>query len=228
MGFISPIPVDASGQPRQTGSMQTLGKDDFLQLMITKLQHQDPLSPMEDADFIAQLAQFSTLEQMNNISEGIATSNQWDFLQMQSLNNVMASGLIGKEVTADFSGVYLDGTNQPVVSYTLTKPAAELEFEVRDEAGNLITTLTAEDVDYGAGSIKWNGKDTLGNRAPEGYYTIRARATEASGATFTPSLQLTGIVSTITYRDGAAFVMIDGTEVSLGDIRSVGQPGEED
>ena len=227
MSFISPVPVDARGNQRQTGSLQTLGKDDFLQLMITKLQYQDPLNPMDDADFIAQLAQFSTLEQMSNISDGIEASNQWSFLQMQSLNNVMASGLIGKEVTADFSGVYLDGTNQPVISYTLSKPAAELEFEVRDEAGNLITTLTAENVDYGAGSIKWNGQDTLGNRAPEGYYTIKARATEVSGTTFTPSLSLTGIVTTITYRDGAAFVEVNGTEVALGDIRSVGQPGEE-
>lgn len=228
MGFISPIPVDANGQQRQTGSMQTLGKDDFLQLLVAKLQYQDPLKPMDDENFIAQLAQFSTLEQMSNISDGIESSNQWSFLQMQSLNNVMASGLIGKEVTADFSGVYMDGTNQPTISFTLTKPASEIQFEIRDEAGDLVTTLTAEDVDLGAGSIKWNGKDSLGNLAPEGYYTISANATEASGATFTPSLKLTGIVSTITYRDGAAFVMVDGTEVALGDIRSVGQPGEED
>ncbi|MCD6249714.1 MAG: flagellar hook assembly protein FlgD [candidate division Zixibacteria bacterium] len=228
MGFISPIPVDSNGQQRQTGSMQTLGKDDFLQLLVAKLQYQDPLKPMDDENFIAQLAQFSTLEQMSNISDGIESSNQWDFLQMQSLNNVMASGLIGKEVTADFSGVYMDGTNQPTISFTLTKPASEIQFEIRDEAGDLVTTLTAEDVDLGAGSIKWDGKDSLGNLAPEGYYTISASATEASGATFTPSLKLTGMVSTITYRDGAAFVMVDGTEVSLGDIRSVGQPSEED
>ena len=223
MSFISPVAVDASGNQRQTGSMQTLGRDDFLQLLVAKLQHQDPLKPMDDADFIAQLAQFSTLEQMNNISDGIATSNQWDFLQMQSLNNVMASGLIGKEVTADFSGVYLDGTNQPVISFTLDKPASELKFEVRDESGLLIATLTSEDVDYGAGSITWDGKDTACNRAPEGYYTIGAQATTASGDTFTPSLQLVGEVTTITYRDGAAFVVINGTEVALGDIRSIGQ-----
>ena len=121
MGFISPVAVDASGAERKTGGLQTLGKDDFLQLLVTKLQHQDPLNPMEDSDFIAQLAQFSTLEQMHNISEGIATSNKWDFLQMQSLNNVMASGLIGREVTADFSGLYLDATNQPVISFTLSE-----------------------------------------------------------------------------------------------------------
>ncbi len=227
MGFISPIPTDTNGQPRDTGSMQSLGKDDFLQLLVSKLTHQDPLKPMDDEDFIAQLAQFSSLEQMNNISEGIETSNQWDFLQMQSLNNVMASGLIGKEVTADFSGVYLDGTNMPSISYTLDQPARDLTFEVRDESGELITTISAEDLEAGPGSIKWNGQDSLGNRAPEGYYTIEAQATNDSGATFTPSLSLTGIANSIVYRDGAAFVVVDGTEVALGEIRSVGQPTEE-
>jgi len=227
MGFISPVATDTNGNPRQTGSLQTLGKDDFLQLLVTKLQHQDPLKPMDDEDFIAQLAQFSTLEQMNNISEGIATSNKWDFLQMQSLNNVMASGLIGREVTADFSGLYVDATNQPVISFTLSEPAARIEFEVRDEQGNLVTTITSEDVPMGIGSVKWDGKDSFGNRVAEGYYTVSARAETDSGATFTPSLELVGIVTTITYRDGAAFVMINGTEVALGDIRSIGQPEED-
>ncbi|MCX6835566.1 MAG: flagellar hook assembly protein FlgD [candidate division Zixibacteria bacterium] len=224
MSFISPVAVDASGAERKTGGQQTLGKDDFLQLLVTKLQYQDPLKPMEDENFIAQLAQFSTLEQMNNISEGIKTSNQWDFLQMQSLNNVMASGLIGREVTADFSGVYLDATSQPRISYTLDRDAAEIKYEIRDEQGNLVATLDEENVGVGVGSITWDGKDNQGNRVAEGYYTVKATATAADGSTFTPTLEITGVVSTIKYRDGAAYVVINGMEVALGDIRSVGTP----
>ena len=96
-----------------TGSVQNLGKDEFLQLMVTKLQNQDPLNPMEDEDYIAQLAQFSSLEQLTNISDGLDESNEWDYLQMQSINNVMAAGLIGKEVEASYDQVYYDGTKQP-------------------------------------------------------------------------------------------------------------------
>jgi len=227
MSFVSPVRTDASGAERTTGSQQTLGKDDFLQLLVTKLQYQDPLKPMEDENFIAQLAQFSSLEQMNNIAEGIQASNQWDYLQMQSLNNVMASGLIGREVTADFSGLYLDSTNQPNISYTLSQGATGIEFEVRDEQGNLVATLTEQNIEPGAHSVRWDGKDDIGNRAPAGYYTIKATATDSSGGTFTPTLQVNGIVSTITYRDGSAYVLINGTEVALGDIRAVGQPNND-
>jgi flagellar basal-body rod modification protein FlgD len=227
MGFISPIATDASGAQRTTGSQQTLGKDDFLQLLVTKLQYQDPLKPMEDEDFIAQLASFSSLEQMNNIAQGISDSNDLDMLQMQSMNNMLASGLIGNIVTADFSGVYWDEINQPQIAYTLTEPAAKITFEIRNEYGELVTTLSADDVAIGAGSIKWDGTDSLGNRAPEGYYTVSATATTAAGATFTPQLELTGEVTTITYRNGSAYVMVNGTEVSLGDIRSVGKSEED-
>jgi len=224
MSFISPVAVDASGAQKTTGSAQTLGKDDFLQLLVTKLQHQDPLKPMEDEDFISQLAQFSSLEQMSNIAQGIEASNQWDYLQMQSLNNVMASGLIGREVTADFSGVYLDSTGQPRISYTLDRDATEITFEVRDAQGGLVATLDENDVPMGAQSIRWDGEDDLGNRMPDGYYTITARATAADGTTFTPVLEISGVVSTVRYRDGSAYVLVNGTEVALGDIRAVGAP----
>ncbi|MCM3699139.1 flagellar hook capping FlgD N-terminal domain-containing protein [Paenibacillus macerans] len=67
-----------------------LGKDDFLKLMITQLQYQDPLSPMDNAQFVAQTAQFTSLEQLVNISDQLAA-------MQESLGN--ESGLIGKKVT---------------------------------------------------------------------------------------------------------------------------------
>jgi flagellar basal-body rod modification protein FlgD len=70
---------------------QSLGKDDFLTLLIAQLQHQDPSNPMENTDFIAQMAQFSTLEQMSNVSAG------FDKLA-DKLNNSEAFSMLGKTV----------------------------------------------------------------------------------------------------------------------------------
>lgn len=224
MTFISPIPTDTNGQPRQTGSM-SLGKDDFLQLLVKKLQYQDPLNPMQDEDFIAQLAQFSSLEQMNNISNGIAESNQWDLLQMQSLNNTMASGLIGKDIKATYDGVYVDGETDPTVSYRTSEYAEKISFVVKDAEGNTVVTLDETEIQPGTHSITWDGKDQMGNRVDAGLYTVEAVATGADGAEFTPSLSLVGTVSAISYRNGAAYLLVNGTEISLGDVTAVGEPG---
>ncbi len=225
MSFISPVLTDTNGVEKSTGSMQSLGKDDFLNLLVTKMQYQDPLEPMNDEDFIAQLAQFSSLEQMSNIADGIETSNQWSYLQMQSLNNVMASGFIGQEVKAEYSGVYVTEGNEPVISFTTAQYASEIEFVIRDANDNVVATITEEDSGLGTGSITWDGKNTQGNRVEDGYYTVEATALSSSNVEFTPSLSLVGIVSNVVYRDGAAYLTVNGTELPLGDITSVGAPG---
>lgn len=76
-------------KPKPTGS-STLGKDQFLKILMTQLQNQDPMQPMEDKEFIAQMAQFSSVEQLMNISTQLTAMNQ-------SLGSV--SGLIGKQIT---------------------------------------------------------------------------------------------------------------------------------
>ncbi len=225
MGFISPVATDSNGDAVATGSLQTLGKDDFLELLVTKLQYQDPLDPTDDEDFIAQLAQFSSLEQMSNIADGIETSNEWDYLQMQSMNNVMASGFIGKEIKAEYDGFWVDDSSQPSISYTTTEFASEIKFVVRDEDDNIVATITESDIGAGTNTFTWDGKDDLGNTVAEGYYTVEVTATTPSGSTFTPTLSLVGIVDSVVYRDGAAYLVIDGTEVALGNVAGIGEPG---
>ncbi|EIJ81495.1 flagellar basal body rod modification protein [Bacillus methanolicus PB1] len=86
---------------RKTGT-NILGKDDFLKILMTQLQNQDPLNPMQDKDFIAQMAQFSTLEQITNMGKSLE-----NFLKSQEQNNMLqASMLIGKTVT------YLNENNE--------------------------------------------------------------------------------------------------------------------
>ncbi|MFW5855934.1 MAG: flagellar hook assembly protein FlgD [Bacillota bacterium] len=112
---VSPSSVDlgesSSYEPsevkRDTGD--ELGKDDFLELLTTELSHQDPLDPMDNKDFISQMAQFSSLEQMNNMN-----SNMKDSLKTQSLSQ--GSSLVGKTVeTVDSdSGETIEGVVEKV------------------------------------------------------------------------------------------------------------------
>lgn len=117
-------------QTRQTGS-NTLGKDDFLKILMTQLQNQDPLNPMEDKDFIAQMASFSTLEQITNMSDSIDkfinAENQSQFLQ--------ASSLIGKTVT------YLNSDNQEIAAIvkSVSFKDGKTQYQLDDPANTSIT-----------------------------------------------------------------------------------------
>lgn len=225
MGFISPIPTDSRGNPIKTGSQQELGRNDFLKLLVTKLRYQDPLAPASDEDFVAQLAQFATLEQMEKISAGIESSTQWDFLQMQSLNNMMAANLIGKEVKADYKGLYLQTDNDVTLNFSLDEYAGKVRFIITDAAGETVANFTRDAMEPGTHTVEWDGRDARGNRVPEGYYAIEIVATGGNGEEFSASMSMVGIVEAITYRDGGAFLRVNGSDIALGDISAVGEPG---
>ena len=225
MGFISPIATDGNGNPIQTGAQQVLGKDEFLQLLIAKLENQDPMSPMEDEDFVAQLAQFSSLEQLNNIADNLASSNEWDYLQMQSINNVMASSFIGKDIRAEFNGVYADGTNDPKISYTIDSPAERVNFTIKNAAGAIVAHLTENSIDPGVNSVSWDGTDSSGNRVDEGYYYVEATAVSIAGNELSVSLSLEGTVEAVVYREGSAYLRVNGTEIALSDVSTIAEAG---
>ncbi|MFC0237608.1 flagellar hook assembly protein FlgD [Fictibacillus phosphorivorans] len=92
---------------KQTGS-NILGKDDFLKILITQLQNQDPTSPMQDREFIAQMASFSSLEQMTNMNQ---TMQQ--FLSFQTESSLLQqSEMIGKQVTYETETVDEEGSKK--------------------------------------------------------------------------------------------------------------------
>jgi len=223
MGLISPVATDRNGNPLTAATQKSLGKDDFLSLLITKLTNQDPLNPLEDEDFIAQLAQFSSLEQMNNINESLGESLEWDYLQMQTINNTMATSLIGREVSASYAGVYLDDINEPGISFITDRFSESIEINILDANGAKVRTIKAEDLGAGTQTFGWDGRDNRGNRVDEGYYQIQVTATDAEGKSYNPSTLLKGKVTSVSYKDGSAFLQVNGVEIPLADIRQIAE-----
>ncbi len=221
MGFISPIATDSNGKALTAAAQKTLDKDDFLKLLVTKLTYQDPLKPMEDEAFIAELAQFSSLEQLQNLNQALATSQQWDYLQNQTINNTMATSLIGRSVKAQTSGTYLSDSNRPTISFKTDEYASQVKITIKAADGTVVRTLTSSDVAPGQASITWDGKDENGNRLTPGFYSFELSATNAAGKSFTPTTFLEGKVTGVIYRDGQAFLQVDDQEISLGDVREI-------
>ncbi len=223
MGVISPVGTETNAGSLTAASQKTLDKDDFLQLLVTKLTHQDPLKPMDDEAFVAELAQFSSLEQLQNLNKSLENSLQWDYLQTQTINNTMATALIGKSVKASYNGVYLGQDNQASVKYTTSEFASNVTVKIMDADGNVVRTLTAQDVPPGQSTVNWDGKDEEGKNLSSGYYTVEISGVNGQGADFTPSMFTEGTVTGVIYRDGSAYLQVDGLEIPLSSVVAVGQ-----
>ena len=219
--IISPQPVDVRGNPAPTGALKEIGKDDFLRLFVTKLKHQDPLSPMEDGAFIAQLAEFSSLEQLSNLNDNIESSLRWDVLNNQTINNSVAAQLIGNEVVANLSELRLTEENSPKLSFELSEFASSVEINIVEASGETIRTIKNSDLTSGRNTVVWDGNTDDGERAPAGSYSVNITAVDANGETFDTSLSITGIVTGVVYRGGIAFLKLDGAEVALGDVEEI-------
>ncbi len=191
---------------------QSMGKEDFLKMLVAQLKNQDPLNPMSGTDFATQLAQFSSLEQLTNLNNGITNLG----LYQSSQANLQAVNLIGKEVTAGKgNGFVADGS--PVnLYYDLSEDAKEVKINIYDEAGVLADTVSAYDQAEGVNNLTWNnGQDRSGN------YTFKVYAFGATGATLPVDTLVSGKVTAVSFKDKSIYVNVAGQELPFSEVREV-------
>ncbi len=194
-----------------SSAKSVLGKDDFLKMMIAQLKHQDPLNPMDGTAFTAQLAQFSSLEQLQNINTQLTSFTQ----QQQALGNSQAVNFIGKQVLAKGNTVSVDGS--PVtLGYNLAGDAVSGQIQVYDPNGQLVDTLSFKNQKQGLNSVTWNCPSSA-----KGTYTFAVSALDKSGKSVSASTMAQGTVTGVNFRDGATYLSISGQEVGFSDVVSV-------
>ena len=195
-----------------------LDKDDFLQLLVTQLQHQDPLNPLDDKEFIAQLAQFSSLEQMNNIASGIGTLN--DTVSKQ--DSLSAVSYIGKSVVAAGDSITkIDSAVTPIY-FTLDDAASKVTINVYDANNNIVKTETLKSMQAGEYNFSWDGLNYNGKEADNGQYSVYFAAESATGSAVLVDTKVTGkIIGISKNSDGTSFKLSDGRTVGFDDITMV-------
>ena len=122
-------------------SKSALGKDDFLKLMLMQLKYQDPMSPMDSSQYSAQLAQFSSLEQLSNMNSLLEMSVNANFQLTQAVSNTMTAALIGKEVKLTGNEITYNGQESTGLGYNLSGEANSVEIKIYNETGTLIRTI---------------------------------------------------------------------------------------
>jgi flagellar basal-body rod modification protein FlgD len=202
-----------------TGST-AMGKEAFLTLLITQLQHQDPLNPADSTEFTAQLAQFSSLEQLSNVNENLATLK----LYQASINNAQAVSFIGKEVVATGNSVEARSGQPVACEFELAKPAQKVVVSVYDATGAFVKDVVATGLAAGRQTVSWDGRDRNGNTAPEGTYTFEVQAEGSGKEAVTTTTYTRGTVSGVSFQDGVTYLTVGNRRVAIGDVVQVTQP----
>ncbi|WP_282347583.1 flagellar hook assembly protein FlgD [Pseudomonas sp. PS01301] len=170
-----------------------LGKDAFLQLLVTQMQNQNPLDPQDNGEFVAQLAQFSSLESMQSLNSSVSTiANNY-----QSSQALQASSLVGRSVIVQTDKAVVDPTTGLTGSVALTSSSSNTTVGVYNSKGDLVRSIDLGSQSAGNASFTWDGKDSNGAVAAAGTYTFKAAAT-VDGTATAMSTYLPATVNSVT------------------------------
>lgn len=214
-----------TGQADPTPPGETdLGRDTFLKLLTEQLQNQDPLDPMKNEDFVAQLAQFSSLEQLFGLQE---TMNAV-YLGIASMNNATMSSLLGTEVVARGNAVSYSGEGSVDLHFDSAGAFEAGTVTIQDANGTVVNTLAVGSQTEGEFSVMWDGTDLDGQSADEGDYTFSISATSSEGETIDVETLIVGVVDEMDYSTGTPQPSVGGIVVDIGAILRLQEGGSND
>ena len=201
-------------------STETLGKDDFLKLLVTQLQNQDPLNPADSTEFISQLAQFSSLEQLSNVNDNLKIVQLFD----QSINNSQAVNFVGKTIKASGSMFELESGETHEIQYQLGEDADTVYVSIVNASGEIVRKIEMDDMSAGDQSVVWDGKDENGNAASAGTYSFSVQAQNSDGETMATAAYIKETVTGVSYHDGSTYLLAKDIEIPYSAILEVTEP----
>lgn len=188
-----------------TTSTTQQSKNQFLTLLTTQLQNQDPMNPMENAELTSQLAQLSTVEGIEKLN-----SMMTQLLDAQaSAEGLQAAALVGRGVLVEGKGLTLTDAGA-VGGFELDGPADEVKLSIKDASGVEVASMTLTDVEAGSQNYMWDGTTKDGSKAANGAYTVAVTAVQGDKSVVSRPLQFAAVTSVIR---GAS-----STDLQVGDL----------
>jgi flagellar basal-body rod modification protein FlgD len=195
----------AGGLAGALSGNQQMGQNDFLKLLVTQLKNQDPLKPMDNTAFVAELAQFSQLDQSTRQVQLLEKSiaQQTDSMQYTLLP------MVGRNVQVE--GSLIDLKDGPAtLTYALERGASTVRVTILDSQGRAIRTLDLGTQSAGKQEVRWDGRNQGGALMPNGIYRYQVTAKDLSGAEVVAAPSSTLTISGVR--------MVDGTpQLAAGD-----------
>lgn len=212
-------PANSDALSSALGTKSALGKDDFLKLLVAQLKNQDPLAPQDNSQFVAQLAQFSSLE------AAMGTNSRLDTItgQNQGLANTQVVSLVGKIATVKGSLVTAPGSGSPVpIGFTLSAASDTTNVSIQNSAGQVIRTIPIGAHNAGLVKMSWDGKDDHGNVMPAGTYAVSVQAKTKDGSAVSVAQETSGLVKSVAFDKGyPVLTLANGMQVPVSDLLKV-------
>ncbi len=201
---------------------ETMGQDGFMKLLAHQLKNQDPMKPMDQKDFSANLAQFSQLEQLT------AMNKKMDAVNQNAIDDkrVQGASFLGKKVitngtSLDYAG---DGSNVKV-PFHLERPAKVAIINVVDNKNQLVARIERENLNSGMQDVEWNGLDFSGLVAAKETYRFEVIAFDDQNEKFLGETKSEGLVQGVSFDNGETILSLkNGRKVFLKDVQSFSVP----
>lgn len=206
------------GTALTAGNNGDLDKDAFLTLLVTQFQYQDPLNPMDDKEFIAQLAQFSALEQTmltnENLEKVVLSTNQQ--------TTISVTDYIGREVSARGEHISKKDGRMSLIQYAASEEMSSCYINILDSTNQVVDTVDLGARASGIHDFTWDGKRSNGSDAPDGVYKAAFSGKNMDGAAIFVDTSVSGrVTGTTFYQNQHILRMEDGRTVYLVDVREV-------
>lgn len=217
MNGINTDAVPGVGLPGASGSeSNALGQEDYLQLMVAQLRNQDPFEPLQNGEFMGQLAEFGTVSGVQDMQSSISQLAE----SLHSNQALQAATLVGQTVLAASDVMALEEQGETSGAINLPAASTGVSVTIHDSAGNLIRKLELGELPAGSGEFTWDGMTETGERAAPGDYQLQAAAT-LNGEPVAVSTLVAAEVSGVTLQGAGGDLNLnldDGRTVSFANV----------
>jgi flagellar basal-body rod modification protein FlgD len=216
--------VDPAKKSRAVGNNQ-LDKDAFLKLMLTQMKNQDPTNPQPTHEMAAQLAQFTSLEQLNNINSTLGEMKN----ASSPSTNYQALALIGKKVSGDSAKLTrASGDTKHSFNFDLMADAQKVNVVIKDAGGNIVRKMEMPALKKGQNSVEWNGIGDDGMPARAGEYKFSIDAKNSTGAKVYAKTSFEGRITGLNYGPGGPVLLVGDQTIKMTDVKKIEDPALEE
>lgn len=233
LGQIEPTTITKQQNDKKNGiGKDTMDQQDFLNLLVVQLQNQDPLDPMDNADFMTQTTMFSQLNEMTTMNSTL--NSMLEAMMLQAYNNTSltaGAGFIGKEIEYQTNTVTVGGDSLKNISFYLSDAASaeKSQILIYNAEGACVAVVKPDALVSGQNTIHWDGTGVGGVEVGDGTYYFEVQAYNVAGEQIAVQEYGTGVVKGVKLAsDGSLYFDIGDGVVSSEYVYAVREPAETD